>query len=148
MENPLNQTNPLMNKIQKRADKFYGIALKRFAVLKKLYGTKFIVTKPLENSKYKKVFGAAYTTYDRDNTQSNKRDVILIINMKEMIDIWNSQMGQLEVYDKDNLLERGELLESSRDGRIYYWKVEAVKTFGEGTGTIYQFTLSPSQELT
>ena len=71
-----------------RSNKFYKATLKTIKAQLAMLGTKFIVLRPKENSKWKNVFGGSYSS---DSTLENDYDeftTTLIINQNDMKDVW------------------------------------------------------------
>lgn len=131
----------MVSALQDRASKLYKIAAKSIGTMLKLNGTKFVVLRPKENSKWKNVFGGSYsssTTLENDYTQF---DTVLIVNLNEMKDVWNRNRDNLDAWTNDDSLEVGDELQYTRNGRTYRFKICMKQGFSEIADSLYQYTL-------
>ena len=106
-----------------RSNKFYKATLKTIKAQLAMLGTKFIVLRPKENSKWKNVFGGSYSS---DSTLENDYDeftTTLIINQNDMKDVWNRNRDSVEAITNDGSLEVGDELQYTRDKRTYRFKI-------------------------
>ena len=93
---------------QDKAQKLYQIGLKNIKLQLALNGTKFVVLRPKDNSKWKNVFGGSYSS---DSTLENDYDqfiTTLIVNTNDMRDVWNRNRDSLEAYTNDGTLQVGD----------------------------------------
>ena len=108
---------------QDKAQKLYQIGLKNIKLQLALNGTKFVVLRPKDNSKWKNVFGGSYSS---DSTLENDYDqfiTTLIVNTNDMRDVWNRNRDSLEAFTNDGSLQVGDELQYTRDGRTYRFKI-------------------------
>ena len=125
-----------------KANKLYSIGMKSIKLQLKLLGTDFVVLRPKANSKYKNVFGGAYSS---DSTLENDYETLstrLIINQNEMRDVWNRNRDNIEAYTNDNNLEVGDELQYVRSGRTFRFKISQKLGFSEVADVFYVYTLS------
>ena len=90
---------------QDKAQKLYQIGLKNIKLQLALNGTKFVVLRPKDNSKWKNVFGGSYSS---DSTLENDYDqfiTTLIVNTNDMRDVWNRNRDSLEAFTNDGSLQ-------------------------------------------
>ena len=127
---------------QDKAQEFYKLALKQIKMQLKLNGTKFIVLRPKENSKWKNVFGGSYSS---DSTLENdyypETSTTLIVNLNDMRDVWNRNRDTLEAYTDDGSLEVGDELQYTRAGRTYRFKISLKQGYSELSDTLYSYSL-------
>jgi len=131
----------MTSKSQDKAQKLYQIGLKAIKVQLALNGTKFIVLRPKDNSKWKNVFGGSYSS---DSTLENDYDqfeTTLIINMNEMRDVWNRNRDSIEATTNDGSLEVGDELQYTRGGRTYRFKISLKQGYSELPNSLYSYTL-------
>lgn len=124
-----------------RSNKFYKAALKTIKAQLAMLGTKFIVLRPKENSKWKNVFGGSYSS---DSTLENDYDeftTTLIINQNEMKDVWNRNRDSVEAITNDGSLEVGDELQYTRDKRTYRFKITLKQGYSETGDTLFSYTL-------
>lgn len=124
------------------ANKLYKIGLKATKFQLNMLGTDFVVLKPKNNSKWKNVFGGAYSsdsTLENDYDQSTIR---LIINQNEMKSVWNRNQSQIQCYTDDKSLNIGDELQYTRDKRTYRFKVVDKQGFSEVIDVWFVYTLS------
>ena len=124
-----------------RSNKFYKATLKTIKAQLAMLGTKFIVLRPKENSKWKNVFGGSYSS---DSTLENDYDeftTILIINQNDMKDVWNRNRDSVEAITNDGSLEVGDELQYTRDKRTYRFKITLKQGYSETGDTLFSYTL-------
>ena len=124
-----------------RSNKFYQATLKTIKAQLAMLGTKFIVLRPKENSKWKNVFGGSYSS---DSTLENDYDeftTTLIINQNEMKDVWNRNRDSVEAITNDGSLEVGDELQYTRDKRTYRFKITLKQGYSETGDTLFSYTL-------
>jgi hypothetical protein len=124
-----------------RSNKFYKATLKTIKAQLAMLGTKFIVLRPKENSKWKNVFGGSYSS---DSTLENDYDeftTTLIINQNEMKDVWNRNRDSVEAITNDGSLEVGDELQYTRDKRTYRFKITLKQGYSETGDTLFSYTL-------
>jgi hypothetical protein len=125
-----------------QANKLYKIGLKGIKLQMDMLGTDFVVLRPKDNSKWKNVFGGAYSS---DNTLENDYDQFttkLIVNMNDMKDVWNRNQSQLQAYTNDGTLEIGDELQYTREKRTYRFKVMSKQAFSEVADVWFTYILS------
>ena len=124
-----------------RSNKFYKATLKTIKAQLAMLGTKFIVLRPKENSKWKNVFGGSYSS---DSTLENDYDeftTTLIINQNEMKDVWNRNRDSVEAITNDGSLEVGDELQYTRYKRTYRFKITLKQGYSETGDTLFSYTL-------
>ena len=124
-----------------RSNKFYKATLKTVKAQLAMLGTKFIVLRPKENSKWKNVFGGSYSS---DSTLENDYDeftTTLIINQNDMKDVWNRNRDSVEAITNDGSLEVGDELQYTRDKRTYRFKITLKQGYSETGDTLFSYTL-------
>lgn len=131
----------MTSKSQDKAQKLYQIGLKSIKIQLALNGTKFIVLRPKDNSKWKHVFGGSYSS---DSTLENDYEqfmTTLIVNTSDMRDVWNRNRDSLEAWTNDGSLEVGDELQYTRDGRTYRFKISLKQGFSETANSLFMYTL-------
>ena len=126
---------------QDKAQKLYQIGLKNIKLQLALNGTKFVVLRPKDNSKWKNVFGG---TYSSDSTLENDYDqfiTTLIVNTNDMRDVWNRNRDSLEAFTNDGSLQVGDELQYTRDGRTYRFKISLKQGYSETANSLFSYTL-------
>ena len=125
-----------------KANKLYAIGMKNIKFQLALLGTRFIVLRPKNNSKWKNVFGG---TYSSDSTLENDYEQFtteLIINQNDLVDVWNRNRDTLEVYTNDGTLQVGDELQYTREKRTYRFKISQKLGFSEVADVFFVYTLS------
>lgn len=126
---------------QDKAQKLYQIGLKNIKLQLVLNGTKFVVLRPKDNSKWKNVFGGSYSS---DSTLENDYDqfiTTLIVNTNDMRDVWNRNRDSLEAFTNDGSLQVGDELQYTRDGRTYRFKISLKQGYSETANSLFSYTL-------
>lgn len=127
--------------------KFYSRSFKLFNFYKKAgMATVFLVSRVKENSKYQEVYGSTYGSTLLNDPETETKTISLIVNLQKLLDIWNIQSDSLEVYDVEELVERGDILTYKRGSNTFSFKVSEVKSFTEQPQILYMFTLVPIKE--
>lgn len=125
-----------------KANKLYAIGMKNIKFQLALLGTRFIVLRPKNNSKWKNVFGG---TYSSDSTLENDYEQFtteLIINQNDLVDVWNRNRDTLEVYTNDGTLQVGDELQYTREKRTYRFKISQKLGFSEVADVFFVYTLT------
>ena len=126
---------------QDKAQKLYQIGLKNIKLQLALNGTKFVVLRPKDNSKWKNLFGGSYSS---DSTLENDYDqfiTTLIVNTNDMRDVWNRNRDSLEAFTNDGSLQVGDELQYTRDGRTYRFKISLKQGYSETANSLFSYTL-------
>ena len=126
---------------QDKAQKLYQIGLKNIKLQLALNGTKFVVLRPKDNSKWKNVFGGSYSS---DSTLENDYDqfiTTLIVNTNDMRDVWNRNRDSLEAFTNDGSLQVGDELQYTRDGITYRFKIRLKQGYSETANSLFSYTL-------
>lgn len=131
----------MASRIQDKAQKLYQIGLKNIKLQLKLNGTKFVVLRPRDNSKWKNVFGGSYSSSDIMENDYEEFTTTMIINKQEMLDVWNRNRDVLESWTNDGSLEVGDELQYTRNDRTYRFKISTKMGLSETANTIFQYTL-------
>lgn len=132
----------MASKLLDTANKLYKVGLKNIKLQVDMLGTDFVVLRPKDNSKWKNVFGGAYSsdnTLENDYEQFNTR---LIVNMSDMKDVWNRNQSQLQAFTNDGSLEVGDELQYTREKRTYRFKVISKQAFSEVADVWFIYVLS------
>lgn len=132
----------MASKLLDQANKLYKIGLKGIKLQMNMLGTDFVVLRPKDNSKWKNVFGGAYSS---DNTLENDYDQFttkMIVNMNDMKDVWNRNQSQLQAFTNDGSLEVGDELQYTREKRTYRFKVMSKQAFSEVADVWFVYVLS------
>lgn len=125
-----------------KANKFLEIGMRNIKLQLKFLGTKFVVSRPKENSKWKNVFGGSYSS---DSTLENDYEQFttkLLINLNDLRDVWSRNRDTVEVYSDKNDLEVGDELQYTRDKITYRFKIVQKNAFSEAAKGIYVYVLS------
>lgn len=123
------------------SNKFYQAALKNIKAQLEILGTRFVVLRPKENSKWKNVFGGSYSS---DSTLENDYEEFttnLIVNLNDMKDVWNRNRDSIEAFTNDGSLEVGDELQYTRNKRTYRFKISLKQGYSETGDTLYSYTL-------
>lgn len=128
-------------------NQFYSTALKQFEWYKKILGTKVIVSRLKTADKYKDVFGSTATSTLVDDTDLDKFPYVVLINMNDMLRLYQKSTNQLQFQDNLDVIKIGDVLTFSRNGQEYKWKVINVETFSEAERVLYQYTIQGMQEV-
>lgn len=132
----------MASKLLDKANSLYKIGLKGIKLQLDMLGTDFVVLRPKDNSKWKNVFGGAYSS---DNTLENDYDQFttkLIVNMNDMKDVWNRNQSQLQAYTNDGTLEVGDEIQYTRENRTYRFKIMSKQAFSEVADVWFIYILS------
>ena len=125
-----------------RSNKFLQIGMKNVRLLMKMVGTKFIVSRPKDNSKWKNVFGGSYSS---DSTLENDYDQFhtkLVVNLNDMKDVWSRNRDIIETYSDQGDLEVGDELEYTRSGITFRFKVIQKQAYSDAAVGLYVYMLS------
>lgn len=125
-----------------KANKFLEIGMRNIKLQLKFLGTKLVVSRPKENSKWKNVFGGSYSS---DSTLENDYEQFttkLLINLNDLRDVWSRNRDTVEVYSDKNDLEVGDELQYTRDKITYRFKIVQKNAFSEAAKGIYVYVLS------
>lgn len=131
----------MASKSQDIAQKLYQAGLGSIKIQMALNGTKFIVLRPKDNSKWKNVFGGSYSS---DSTLENDYEeftTTLIVNTNDMRDVWNRNRDSLEAWTDDGTLEVGDELQYTRDKRTYRFKISLKQGYSETANSLFSYTL-------
>lgn len=132
----------MASKVLDQANKLYKIGLKGIKLQMNMLGTDFVVLRPKDNSKWKNVFGGAYSS---DNTLENDYEqftVKLIVNMNDMKDVWNRNQSQVQAFTNDGTLEVGDEIQYTREKITYRFKVMSKQAFSEVADVWFTYVLS------
>lgn len=113
----------MSSKYLDKANKFYEIGMKNLKFYLKFLGTKFIVSRPKDNSKWKNVFGGSYSS---DSTLENDYEqftTTLLINLNDLRDVWSRNKDTTEVYSDKGDLEVGDELQYTREKLTYRFRI-------------------------
>ena len=125
-----------------KANKFLEIGMRNIKLQLKFLGTKFVVSRPKENSKWKNVFGGSYSS---DSTLENDYEqftTTLLINLNDLRDVWSRNKDTTEVYSDKGDLEVGDELQYTREKLTYRFKIIQKNSFSEAAKGLYVYVLS------
>ena len=125
-----------------KSNRFYEIGMRNIKLQLKFLGTKFVVNRPKDNSKWKQVFGG---TYSSDSTMENDYETFttkLLINLNDLRDVWQRNRDSVEVYSDDGSLKVGDELQYTREGLTYRFKIVQKQSFSEAAKSLYIYVLS------
>ena len=131
----------MTSKLFDKAQSLYQIGLKQIKVQLALNGTKFIVLRPKDNSKWKSVFGGSYSSDSTLENDYEQFDTVLVVNTGDMKDVWNRNRDSLDAWTNDGSLEVGDELQYTRDGRTYRFKISLKQSFSEAASSLFEYTL-------
>ena len=131
----------MTSKLFDKAQSLYQIGLKQIKVQLALNGTKFIVLRPKDNSKWKSVFGGSYSSDSTLENDYEQFDTVLVVNTGDMKDVWNRNRDSLSAWTNDGTLEVGDELQYTRDGRTYRFKISLKQGFSEAASSLFEYTL-------
>jgi hypothetical protein len=94
--------NGFINKYLDNANTFYHIALQQFKFYKKLEGTKVVVSRVSNSSKYKEVFGTTYSSTLMNDNEKSEFEYVIIINMNDMKKLYQKNIDQLQFMDNQD----------------------------------------------
>lgn len=125
-----------------KANKFLQVGMKNVKLLMKMVGTKFIVSRPKDNSKWKNVFGGSYSS---DSTLENDYDqfnTTLLVNLNDMRDVWSRNRDIIETYSDNGDLEVGDELQYTRSGITYRFKIIQKQAYSDASVGLFVYMLS------
>lgn len=125
-----------------KANKFLQVGMKNIKLLMKMVGTKFIVSRPKDNSKWKNVFGGSYSS---DSTLENDYDqfnTTLLVNLNDMRDVWSRNRDIIETYSDNGDLEVGDELQYTRSGITYRFKIIQKQAYSDASVGLFVYMLS------
>ena len=121
----------LASKYLDKTNKLYTIGMKNIKLTKKLLGTNFVVNRPKEDSKYRKVFGGSYSSESELENDYEQFTVRLVVNLNELRDVWSRNRDIVEVYNDLDELNVGDELQYTRNSRTYRFKVVQKISYSE-----------------
>lgn len=125
-----------------KANKFLQVGMKNVKILMKMVGTRFIVSRPKDNSKWKNVFGGSYSS---DSTLENDYDqfnTTLLVNLNDMRDVWSRNRDIIETYSDNGDLEVGDELQYTRSGITYRFKIIQKQAYSDSAVGLFIYMLS------
>lgn len=132
----------LASKYLDKTNKLYTIGMKNIKLTKKLLGTNFVVNRPKEDSKYRKVFGGSYSSESELENDYEQFTVRLVVNLNELRDVWSRNRDIVEVYNDLDELNVGDELQYTRSNRTYRFKVVQKISYSEVASSVYVYSLS------
>lgn len=132
----------LASKYLDKTNKLYTIGMKNIKLTKKLLGTNFVVNRPKEDSKYRKVFGGSYSSESELENDYEQFTVRLVVNLNELRDVWSRNRDIVEVYNDLDELNVGDELQYTRNSRTYRFKVVQKISYSEVASSVYVYSLS------
>lgn len=128
-------------------NQFYSVSLKQFEWYKKQLGTRVQVSRLKQLDKYKDVFGSVATSTLIDDDSLEKFPYVVLINLNDMVKLYQKSINQLQFYDNLDKLKIGDVLIFTRNDQEYKWKITDVQTFSEAEGVLYSYTIQGMQEV-
>src|SRR5574344_548817 len=138
----MSENENMTSKLQNKSQAFYKLTLKTIKLQLKLNGTKFVVLRPKENSKWKTVFGGTYSSNDTLENDYTELSTTLVINNNDRRDVWNRNRDSLEAWTNDDNLNVGDELQYTRDGRTYRFKITLKQGYSELSNSLFVYTLT------
>jgi hypothetical protein len=132
----------MSSKYLAKATKFYELGMKNLKLQLKFAGTKLVVNRPLDNSKWKNVFGGSYSSDSTLENDYSQFETTLLINLAELRDVWARNLDTLEVYSDKDDLKVGDELQYTREGFTYRFKVIQKNAFSEVAKGLFVYVLS------
>jgi len=83
-------------------NKFTNIAYKQFKFYKRVLGTRVRVSRVLDSSKYRTVFGPAFTSNNLNDPETVEFDYVVLLNHNMMVEPKNRNANEFEFYDDLN----------------------------------------------
>lgn len=120
---------------------WYGVSMRQFAWAKKLQGTKVMVTRLKKNDQYTEVFGSIAMSTLNDDESREEFPYVVIINMEDMLKVFQKSINQLEIFDNVDRLELGDVLRFTAEGQQFQFQITDKQAFGHAGSTLYRFTL-------
>lgn len=124
-----------------KAKRFLQLGLKAIKIQLELNGTKFVVLRPKENSKWKNVFGGSFSSDANLETDYDQTTTTLIVNTNDMRDVWNRNRDTLDAWTNDGTLQLGDELQYTRDGITYRFKISQKSGFSDAADFLYSYSL-------
>jgi hypothetical protein len=109
-------------------------------------GTEVVVTRVKDTHKHKSVLTTTLTSTFEDDTEIEKFNWKLLINMSQMMPLWRRNGGSIEVVDTVRKLKSGDLVKFEYLGVSYEFKVTGTQSYGIGQDICYQYTLTALTE--
>ena len=125
----------------------YQIMLQQFDWWKMAQGTKVQVSRILENTKYRHVYGSIANSTLPDDRDAERFPYVILISMNDMKKIFQKSADPLQFYDNKSELKIGDILIFSRNGQEYKWKITEVQSFGESEEVLNQYSISGLNEI-
>lgn len=125
-----------------KANRFYQIGMKNIKLQLKFLGTTFQVSRPLDTSKWKNVFGGSYSSDPTNETDYEHFTTKLLANLNDMRDVWQRNRDVMEVYSDKGDLELGDELQYTREGITYRFKVSQKLSFSEAAKNLWVYSLA------
>lgn len=125
-----------------RASKFLQVGMKNIRTLMKMVGTKFIVSRPKSNSKWKNVFGGSYSSDPTLENDYEEFETVLIVNLNDMRDVWSRNRDVIETYSDNSDLEVGDEVQYTRNKITFRFKIIQKQGFGDSATGLFIYYLS------
>lgn len=123
-------------------NKFYKTGLQQFDWYRKILGTEVLVTRFKQVNKYMDVFGSVATAAMRKDEDTEQFKYVVLINLNDMLKLFQKSINQLEFYDNNSVLQLGDVLKFSRNKQEFQYKIIEINTFSEAGFILNQYTLS------
>lgn len=126
---------------------FYKIGLTQLSWYKKTLGTKCIVSRIIKQSKYKDVFGSTVSSTINENTDVEEFPYVVLINLNDMMKLFQKSITQLDFYDNESILQLGDVLRFSSSGQEFRYKITDIQTFNETGKVLNRYSISGLVEV-
>lgn len=136
-----NESAGFTEKVLDMTNKFYTTAMKMIGFQKKLQGITVDVERTSEESKYSKVFGGVYNSDNIADDEVNHFHYKILIQVNEMKRLYTKAIGQLDFYDNESVLRKGDTITYTRNNQKFKFKVSEVDNFSDTEGILYRYTL-------
>ena len=125
---------------------FYRNALLQFNFTKKYYGTQVVVNRPIKGSDGEEVFGSIYSSTIANDDEYEYFNYVIVINMNNMKNIYLKTIEQVEIFDNEAVLKKGDTLTFTRGNYEYKFIIKEHYTYSEAGGVINKYLLSGFRE--
>ena len=132
----------MSSKYLDKSTKFYEIGMKNIKMQLKFLGTKFLVNRPTDGSKWKNVFGGSYSSDSKLENDYEQTETTLLINLNDLRDVWSRNRDSVEVYSDKDDVQVGDELQYTREGYTYRFKVVQKQAFSEAAKGLFVYTLT------
>lgn len=131
-----------IEKVLDNTNYLYSTALKQFAWYKKVLGTQVMITRIKERNKYRTVFGSVASSTIPDDSDADKFEYTILINLNDMLRLYQETSTSMTFYDNEDKLHIGDIITFSRKDKQYRFKITEIQTFSEADDVVRQYTIA------